>query len=173
MDDLTRRTPVEIVLLLASPLHRYEGRPTDGAVHYDGVETPESIEIRAGRGIVGDRYFNRPAHKHAAVTVMSADGLDDLARELGLDFAIDGSATRRNILIRGADIDALARQSFALDSGDGPVRFQGNRPANPCAWMDQMVAPGAFRGLRGRGGVRCEPLSDGVLRLGEATLLTA
>jgi hypothetical protein len=36
--------------------------------------------------------------------------------------------------------------------------------------MDVVLAPGAFTALRGRGGVRCEPLSDGVLRRGPATL---
>jgi hypothetical protein len=39
--------------------------------------------------------------------------------------------------------------------------------------MDVVVAPGAFRGLRGHGGVRCVPLDDGVLRLGPAVLETS
>jgi hypothetical protein len=37
--------------------------------------------------------------------------------------------------------------------------------------MDVVLAPGAHRGMRGRGGVRCRPLSDGVLRLGPAELV--
>jgi hypothetical protein len=36
--------------------------------------------------------------------------------------------------------------------------------------MDVVLVPGAFRAMRGRGGVRCEPLDDGVLRLGPARL---
>jgi hypothetical protein len=35
--------------------------------------------------------------------------------------------------------------------------------------MDVTVGPGAQRALRGRGGVRCTPLSDGALALGPAT----
>jgi hypothetical protein len=35
-----------------------------------------------------------------------------------------------------------------------------------------VIAPGAFKGLRGHGGVRCVPLDDGVLRVGPATLIT-
>jgi hypothetical protein len=50
------------------------------------------------------------------------------------------------------------------------VLLQGGRPANPCAWLDVVLAPGAHRGMRGRGGIRCAPLSDGVLRLGPAVL---
>jgi hypothetical protein len=38
--------------------------------------------------------------------------------------------------------------------------------------MDAVLAPGAQRALRGRGGVRCVPLDDGILRLGPGTLAT-
>jgi MOSC domain-containing protein YiiM len=78
--------------------------------------------------------------------------------------------TRRNILIRGVDIDRLRGAIFSLDTGDGPVLFKAHRPANPCAWMDVMLAPGAHKALRGRGGLRCEPLSSGQLRTGAAQL---
>jgi hypothetical protein len=50
------------------------------------------------------------------------------------------------------------------------VTFQANRPANPCAWMDEVLAPGAMKALRGRGGIRATPLTSGVLRLGPAEL---
>jgi hypothetical protein len=37
--------------------------------------------------------------------------------------------------------------------------------------MDVVLAPGAHRGMRGRGGIRCAPVTGGVLRLGPAVLL--
>ena len=147
------------MLLLASPLHRYDGRPRDGARPFDGDELFDSIEVRKGLGVVGDRFFGQRAHRHEAVTLMAAESLDDLG-------PVDAARTRRNILTRGIDVDALRGRDFSLDSGDGPVLLRAHRPANPCAWMDEQLAPGAFRALRGRGGMRCEPLSDGVLRLG-------
>jgi MOSC domain-containing protein YiiM len=91
--------------------------------------------------------------------------------DLALAGPVDAAATRRNILLRGAPVDELRGVRFSLDSGDGPVHFQGNRPASPCAWMDVVLAPGAFRAMRGRGGIRCEPLSSGTLRLGAALLV--
>ncbi|MDN5748416.1 MAG: hypothetical protein L0H64_07905 [Pseudonocardia sp.] len=84
---------------------------------------------------------------------------------------------RHTIALRGYDVDALAATrdhpgaEFTIDSGDGPVRFRAHRPANPCAWMDAVLAPGAFQALRRRGGVRCEPLDDGTLRPGRAVLV--
>ncbi|MFJ4295806.1 molybdenum cofactor biosysynthesis protein [Curtobacterium sp. NPDC089689] len=172
-DGLPCRTDVVVALLLASPRHRYEGRPADGALPAD-PSTPElrdRVELRAGLGIVGDRYFAARAHVHASVTVVGLEGLEDVARSLGAD--VDPVATRRNVFLRGADVEALRGRPFALDSGQGVVRFRGYRPANPCAWMDHEVAPGAFRAMRGRAGVRCDPESDGVLSVGLATLWTA
>ena len=161
---------VEIVQLLASDIHRYEGRPADGPRFVSGVELRESLEFRAGRGIVGDRYFNERAHRHASVTFQAVESLEAIERELALDETPGLRQTRRNILLRGVDIDTMRGTDFSLDSGDGPVLFRANRPANPCAWMDVAIAPGAFPALRRRGGMRCEPLGDGVLRVGRAVL---
>jgi MOSC domain-containing protein YiiM len=169
--------PVEIVALLASPVHAYEGRPADGPRPDPVAGGRDHVEIRAGYGIVGDRYAGHAAHRTAAVTVFAAESLDAVAAELGLPEAPDVLATRRNVVLRGFPVDTLAAPRrgtgavFGLDSGDGVVRFQANRPANPCRWMDQVLAPGAFRALRGRGGVRCTPLDDGRLRIGPARLI--
>ncbi|KQO82384.1 molybdenum cofactor biosysynthesis protein [Frigoribacterium sp. Leaf263] len=161
--------PVTIELLLASPRSRYVGRPSDGPEPATDDETPDRIELRAGLGIVGDRYFARPAHRGASVTLLAAESLETVARLLGSG-VLDPAAARRNIVLRGVDVDALLGFEFSLDSGEGPVVLRANRPANPCAWMDVVLAPGAFRAMRGRGGVRCEPLSDGALTLGPAVL---
>jgi len=165
MDEIA----VEIVALLASPVHRYEGRPTDGPGPAPEGELRELLELRAGLGIVGDRYFGQPAHRASSVTIQAAESLDAVAAELHLELP-SLVQTRRNVLVRGVDIDALARTSFSLDSGDGEIRFGDPRPANPCAWMDAVIAPGAHRAFRRRGGLRTGPLDDGVLRLGPAVL---
>ena len=169
--ELPYRYDVEVVGLLASPAHRYDGRPDDG-VAAQPVERRSEIEVRAGLGVVGDRYFGRPAHRDAAVTVLAAESLDALAAELGTG-PLDPLAARRNVVLRGAEVEALRGSAFSLDCGAGEVLLAGGRPANPCAWMDLVLAPGAHRGMRGRGGVRCAPRSDGVLRLGPAVLRSA
>lgn len=183
LDDLPFRTEVEVALLLVSPRHRYEGRPADGALPVGGDDPDESrdrVELRAGLGIVGDRYFAARAHVHASVTVIGLEGLEAVGHAIGA--TVDPAATRRNVFLRGADVEALRGEPFSLasrtpDGSDGglgrAVRFRGYRAANPCAWMDHEVAPGAFRAMRGRGGVRCDPESDGVLTLGPAVLRTA
>lgn len=160
----------EIVGFVVSPAHAYEGRPGDGPLEV-ATATPRRVEVRAGHGIVGDRYAGRAAHRAAAVTVLAVEGLEDVADELGVA-RFDPVAARRNILLRGVDVEALRRREFTLDTGDGPVRFGGGRPAAPCSWMDVVLAPGAHRALRGRAGVRCAALSSGSLSVGPVALFT-
>jgi MOSC domain-containing protein YiiM len=151
----------EIVELLASGVHRFEGRPSQGPAPArpgePAGELAAAITLRAGLGIVGDRYFGKPAHRDASVTVIAQESLPS---GIGL------VQTRRNILVSGLAVDDLIGSVLCLDSGDGPVCLRVRRRANPCAWMDVTIAPGAFRALRGKGGIRCVPLNDGVLRVG-------
>jgi MOSC domain-containing protein YiiM len=167
---------VQVVALLVSPVHAYEGRPQDGPRAEPLLGACDRVEVRAGLGLVGDRYFGHPAHRKASVTVFAAESLDAITGELGLAEAPHPLLPRRNVVVRGFPVDGLAagRMSsgavFSLDCGDGPVRFQAYRPASPCGWMSEVIAPGAHRALRGRGGVRCSPLDDGVLRVGPAVI---
>jgi MOSC domain-containing protein YiiM len=147
----------QIVQLLASPVHRFMGRPVDGPAPAPPGELVEEIQIRQGLGIVGDRYFGKPAHRDSSVTVIAKESLPEGA---------DLTHVRRNILVAGIPVDELVGTVLELDSGDGPVRLQVNRAAHPCAWMDATIAPGAWRALRGKGGIRCTPLNDGRLRVG-------
>ena len=150
-----------IMQLLASPVHRYAGRPADGPAPAPPDELVEEVRFRAGLGIVGDRYFGKPAHRDASVTVIAQESLPTGA---GL------AQVRRNILTAGIAVDELVGSILVLDSGQGPVRLRVNRAANPCAWMDAAVGPGTWKALRGKGGVRCAPLNDAVLRAGPVTV---
>ncbi|MCM0676408.1 molybdenum cofactor biosysynthesis protein [Micromonospora phytophila] len=146
-----------IVQLLASPVHRYVGRPADGPAPAPPGELVEQVRLRAGLGIVGDRYFGKPAHRDASVTVIAQESLPP---------GVDLVQVRRNVLTAGIAVDELVGSVLILDSGDGPVSLRVHRPANPCAWMEVTIGPGAWKAMRRRGGIRCTPLNDGTLRVG-------
>ncbi|HST80845.1 MAG TPA: hypothetical protein VLL08_03775 [Kineosporiaceae bacterium] len=138
----------EIVQLLVSPIHRFEGRPADGPLPAPPGELVEMIQIREGLGVVGDRYFGKPAHREASISVGAGapPPASALARLLviaqeSLPPRADLTQVRRNILVSGIDVDALIGSVLTLDSGTGPVRLHLRRPANPCAWIDTVVGP--------------------------------
>jgi MOSC domain-containing protein YiiM len=164
--------PVQVLHLLVSPQHRYFGRPRDGPAPDVPTSDAEQARVVAGHGIVGDRFYGKAAHLDAAVTLFAVEALEAVAAELGLDAVPDPLLTRRNVVLRGAELAPLQGQTFALDCGAGPVLLAGRRPAAPCAWMDRQLAPGAHAALRGRGGLRCQPLGSGLLRRGPAVLLS-
>ncbi|MGK3957817.1 MOSC domain-containing protein [Arthrobacter sp. R4] len=166
----TYRYDVEVLHLLVSPAHAYFGRAREGAADVPTTDA-DRFELVAGKGIVGDRFFGKAAHMDAAVTVMAVEALESIAAELGTA-PFNPLLTRRNVILRGADLPPLLGGEFALESHGNVARFKAGRPAHPCAWMDQMLAPGAHKAMRGRGGIRCQVLSDGVLNRGPAVLIS-
>ncbi|MCC9145606.1 MULTISPECIES: MOSC domain-containing protein [unclassified Arthrobacter] len=161
---------VEILHLLVSPAHAYFGRARDGAADVATTDA-DSVEVVSGKGIAGDRFFGKAAHMDAAVTLFAIESLDAIAAELGAR-PFDPLLPRRNVVLRGAELAPLLGQDFVLESADGRVEFHGGRQAHPCAWMDQVLAPGAHKAMRGRGGLRCRPLSSGTLHRGPAVLIS-
>jgi len=127
----------------------------------------EVATARAGRGLDGDRYAvdagtfssrgaRRPGYD---LTIIAAEILDELDQA---GFALDFAGTRRNILTRGIDVNALVGRQFHI----GNVLCQGRRLCEPCAHLDRLSGPGILRPLIHRGGLRVDILSDGEIRVG-------
>ncbi|MFJ6003783.1 MOSC domain-containing protein [Arthrobacter sp. NPDC092385] len=164
------RYDVEILHLLVSGAHAYFGRARDGAADVATTDA-DSVEVVAGKGIVGDRFFGKAAHMDAAVTLFAIESLEAIAADLGSG-PFDPLLPRRNVVLRGAELVPLIGHDFVLESAGGTVAFHGGRHAHPCAWMDRVLAPGAHRAMRGRGGLRCRPLGSGRLHRGPAVLVS-
>lgn len=156
----------DILQLLVSPEHAYFGRAKDGPAGHVPTSLVDAVDVVANKGIRGDRFFGVKAHTEAAVTFLAVEAWEAVGDILGVDVP-DTAVARRNVVVRGLELDPLRGLEFELDSGEGPVRFRGGRPAHPCVWMDTMVVEGARKALIGRGGLRAEPLTTGVLRVGE------
>jgi MOSC domain-containing protein YiiM len=119
----------------------------------------EKIECVAGRGIRGDRFFDYKEDYKGQITFFAMEVLEALRSELNLADA-QPQATRRNAFVRGVDLASLVGKQFELQG----VRFAGVEESKPCHWMNAALGPGAEDWLRGRAGLRCRILTDGVLR---------
>ena len=143
--------------LFISPGHNFFGHHDQPAGEHPIVPA-EKIECVAGRGIRGDRFFDYKENYKGQITFFAMEVLETLRNELNLPEA-QPQATRRNAFIRGADLPALVGQQFAIQG----VRFEGMEESRPCHWMNSALGPGAEEWLRGRAGLRCRILSDGIL----------
>ena len=117
------------------------------------------IECVAGRGLRGDRYFDFKQNYKGQITFFASETYEALGRELNVR-GKPLSVFRRNVITSGIDLNELIGQVFQIQG----VHFQGTEECRPCYWMDQAFAPGAADFLRGRGGLRAEILSDGILQ---------
>jgi hypothetical protein len=164
----------QVVALVVSPGHNYWFYARDPAAGVGPHPTtyPQQVEVVAHQGIRGDRFFGKVSRLASSVSLFAAEAVEAVEDELGLARgSLDPRLARRNVVVRGIDLNGLRGRSFALDSGDGPVQFTAAGETSPCAWMDDRLARGARGALRGRGGLRAEPTSSGVLRVGPVRLL--
>ena len=151
-------TLVEICHLYISSGHNFFGHHGREPDNYSAVEVP-SIECVAGHGIRGDRFFDYKDDYKGQITFFSLDVFDELRRTLGLE-QCSPDLVRRNVIVRGMDLNRLIGQDFDLQG----VRFRGTAECKPCYWMNRAIAPGAEKFLKGRGGLRARILTDGVLK---------
>ncbi|HVU25110.1 MAG TPA: MOSC domain-containing protein [Opitutus sp.] len=144
--------------IYVSPGHSFVGRHGQDPADQPMCEV-ETVECVAGSGLRGDRYFNHRDDYKGQVTLFAAEVFEKMQAELGAADAVP-SAMRRNVIVRGRDLNELVGQEFELQG----VRLIGTEECRPCYWMDRAVAPGAEAWLRGRGGLRCRVLTSGWLR---------
>ena len=128
----------------------------------------ETVEVKAGLGLVGDRFYGKGAQFDGHVTFFAWEVLQVVSAEGDVQNQ-SPAVLRRNVVVEGVNLNQLIGQEFAIDD----VHFYGAKHCAPCRWMDIALAPGALKLLRGPGGLRAQVLSDGVLRRGEAVLQTA
>lgn len=154
----TGSTAIRVEHLFISPGHNFFGHHGQPAGEH-AIIAVDRIECIAGRGIRGDRFFDFKPDYKGQITFFSMEVLEALRFELNLPF-VRACDTRRNVFLRGADLESLIGYEFELQG----VRFAGIEESKPCYWMNSALGPGAEEWLRGRAGLRCRILSNGLLR---------
>ena len=150
---------LRIARIFISPGHNFFGRHGMTAGENEAVEVAE-IECVSGRGIRGDRFFDFKPDYKGQITFFDLAVFRELLARLGLPETTEPSLVRRHAFTAGVDLNTLIGQEFTVQG----VRFLGVAECSPCHWMDSALAPGAEAFLKGRGGLRCKILSDGVVR---------
>lgn len=160
-NERDRRQPdaVKIVHLYISPGHNFFGHYGKPPGEHPVLEVPEA-ECVAGRGIRGDRFFDFKDNYKGQVTFFSFEIFEALCKALNLSGKFPG-LSRRNVIVSSAELNSLIGVTFEVQG----VRFQGMSECAPCHWMDMAFGPGAEEFLRGRGGLRAQILTDGLLRV--------
>ena len=133
----------------------------------DPMQPVERVRAIAGVGLEGDRYALGTGHYSPdpkvdrQITLIAAEEIDRLAAELGIELA--PGETRRNVMTRGVDVNALVGRRFRI----GSVECQGTRLCEPCAYLEGLLGRPVLEPLVHRAGLRAQLLTDGEIALGD------
>lgn len=118
------------------------------------IRTVDSVDAVAGAGLEGDY--------HGDLTLIEAENLARLEDETGI--VIAAPDTRRNVLTRGVDLNALVGKRFRV----GDVEAVGVELAEPCTKLRRLTGePGVLRGLVHRAGLRADVVGGGRIAIGD------
>lgn len=127
----------------------------------------EEAHAVPGRGIEGDRYylgtghFSKMGKASYEITLIEIEALEGLKRDYG--YELSPLNARRNIATRGVPLNHLVWKEFYV----GEVKLLGRRLCEPCLHLVKLTDRLALEGLLHRGGLRCQILTEGIIRLGD------
>jgi MOSC domain-containing protein YiiM len=127
----------------------------------------ESVRAMPGKGLEGDRYcrgagtFSKKPKPDREVTLIEQEALEAVARDCGV--TVHAGDTRRNIVTRNLALNHLVGREFSV----GRVRLRGLMLCEPCKHLANLTTTELSNALVHRGGLRCQILSEGVMRVGD------
>ena len=127
-----------------------------------------SVRADPGRGLEGDRYYARDGTYSEKggpgreVTLVASEAIEALEAEFGVKL-VPGQS-RRNITTLGIDLNDFVDNELRV----GEVVLRGVRLCEPCDHLEGLVGQAnTMRGLVHRGGLRCDIVSGGTIRVGD------
>ena len=133
------------------------------------MRAQESVELVAGRGIVGDRYmlgieqgyYSEKPEEGRQVTLFESEALEAILRDYEVELLPEEH--RRNITTRGVPVNWLVGRRFRI----GPCLVEATRLSVPCRHIEQILDKQVFDAMVHRSGLNCRILVGGTVRVGD------
>jgi MOSC domain-containing protein YiiM len=130
------------------------------------------VQAIAGQGLEGDRYllatgtYSKKPSPDRQITLVEAEILDWLREDHG--HTVRPEECRRNIVTRGITLNPLVGRTIAI----GQTRLYVHRLCQPCRYIEKLLdQPGLYETWWDKGGIRCEILTGGEIRLGDTVTI--
>ncbi|MEA3290442.1 MAG: MOSC domain-containing protein, partial [Campylobacterota bacterium] len=124
-----------------------------------------SCEAVKGKGLKGDRYYNKTG-------TFNKPQLDQSVREISilpyeslqecndrLDSSLEFKELRRNLVIKNFDYEKLKNKEFQI----GTAIFKIVRTAPPCRYLSKLLDEDMMKGLKYIGGYRAVVVQSGLI----------
>jgi MOSC domain-containing protein YiiM len=121
----------------------------------------KEIQAQIG-GLLNDHSNKGNSDSRRQVTLLQHEHLQAAASFLGVN-EIDPSLVRRNIVVKGLNLNSFAGRKFAI--GEAILEMTGFCP--PCQKMEENLGQGGYNAMRGHGGITCKVLKEGKISIGD------
>ena len=132
-----------------------------------------SVQAIAGSGLAGDHRYENTLGSGRQVTLMSEEYVGQIAHFLSLSGeAVVANAAlarllRRNLVIKGMNLEALRYQQFSI----GGAIFEAGAICHPCLRMEELLGKGGIAAMVGHGGLCLKVVQSGKISVGDAVCL--
>ena len=121
-----------------------------------------SIEVKADKGIVGDRHFSDFNDPYCQLSLIESENIDYYNTKYGLN--IPHIDFRRNIVTKKIELNNLIGKKFLI----GEVEVEGVDLCRPCKHLTQILnQENILKEFLRRGGIRCRILTSSKISIGD------
>lgn len=131
-----------------------------------GQRQAPAIDLVAGKGIKGDRNFDRSQWPGQNITFIELEEINAFNQRFSQQISL--SDTRRNVITEGVRLNDLVGQIFRI----GDVSFKGVELCEPCSTLgallqnDSLSKKAVVKAFTHKAGLRADILSDGQISVG-------
>ena len=122
----------------------------------------ESIEVLAGKGIKGDRYFQNFNDEKNQLTLIESENIDYYNKTFKTNFKY--LEFRRNLVTQNIQLNDLIGKTLIV----GEIKIKAHDLCRPCKNLQEKLGKdNIIKEFLRRGGLRCEILNSGNIKIGD------
>ena len=126
------------------------------------IQEVEEINVSAGEGIIGDRYFDESTEDRNQLTLIESENIDYYNQKFNLK--IPYLNFRRNIVTTGIKLNDLVSKKLII----GKTELRAIDLCRPCKPLQKNLAQNnIIKEFLRKGGLRCEILTSANIKVGD------
>ena len=131
------------------------------------IKQKEIIDLIAGKGIIGDRYFRDFNGENEQITLIESENIDYYNTKFKKNF--NYLDFRRNIVTKSIQLNDLIGKTLII----GEITLKVNDLCRPCKDLQSKLGENnIIKEFLRKGGVRCEILTSGRIQVGDKILIS-
>ena len=126
------------------------------------IEQVNNIEVIAGKGIKGDRYYHDYNEAKKQITLIESENIDYYNKKFSTNFSyLD---FRRNLITKNIQLNDLVGKKLSI----GQINIEVHDLCRPCKYLQEILGKdNIVKEFLRRGGLRCEILVSGNIQVGD------